>query len=616
MQRSSLNTAILQKKFPAVYKDFFGKCGVVLSASLSFSWINDFSKRYKGISIKQKLPFKTYIGIESTNSSGIEFGTLQQYEPAFDKFEENSFESSFYLIPEVLKYLDIKKSNILGKIPSGGRIHCLTELSPNHGCGFVGNFSALFSCLIYILSEQLSEEELSRWKNFSTMDLLNDRDFLFNEIFYTAWDIDYILKSGDSGGSGPFTSLIPGAYPIITFPAKTVRSRNFSIHKDGGFSGISKVPFWGYRLNDIYKDLPPVPLWPIDMGVVFSGKPFISERISQKLDSDINQYEDFKAYFKHLFRTDIEKTALFPDFYENCILTEQKVVNKFHDLFGVISLVIMRNLHQLLLHGYDESEIESFIGIMNKRHFASNMLDEVSPYIREFFLKLNSMLLQGKAFSNVGLFNTNNVMLGGGVSFVTYPQLNRMSLLTVFEEMKQHFSNMSVDYISWLDGYGESGVKVEQNLDGKKYSEFIDGSSVALKTYSKLKDYKTIIGWKSIETLGIDYDILCNLIDNSITVGGKVLSGKELHSKTATLAVLSRLLEKRNEEVSSQDFPRSSYSSNKNEMQGKIVLPLLKIIKERTHKDLGLSCSGSNTKFYLKLAPENDLKIGLINLIK
>ena len=139
---------------------------------------------------------------------------------------------------------------------------------------------------------------------------------------------------------------------------------------------------------------------------------------------------------------------------------------------------------------------------------------------------------------------------------------------------------------------------------------------MALNTYSKSKDYKTIIGWDDIETLGRDYDILCNLIDNSILVGGKALSGKELHSKTATLGVLTRLLERKNDEVCSQDFPRSSYTSNKNEMQGKIILPLLKIIKERTHKDLGLTCTGSNTKFYLKLATESDLKIGLINSIK
>ena len=616
MQRSSLNTAVLQKKFPEVYKEFFGKCGVVLSASLSFSWIDDFSKRYKGISIKQKLPFKTYIGIETTNSSELSFGTLYKYEPVFNKFETNTIERSFNSIPEVLQYLHKKKGNLLGKIPTGGKIHCLTELPPNHGYGFFGNFSALVACLIYKLSGHLTEDELSRWDNFSPMELLNNKDFLFNDIFYAGWDMDYILKSGDSGGSGPFSSLISSTYPIITFPSKTVRSRNYSIHKNGGFSNISKVPFWGYRLNDIYKDLPPVPLWPIDMGVVFTGKPFISERISQKLDSDINQYEDFKGYFKDIFRKDIEKTALFPDFYENCILTEQKIVNKFHDLYGVLSLIIIRRLHQLLLHGYNESEIETFIGIINKRHFASYMLDEISPYISEFFLKLNSMLLQGRAFSNVGLFNTNNVMLGGGVAFVTYPQLNRMNLLTVFEEMNKHFSNMSVDYVSWLDGYGEDGVKVEQNLDDQKYSDFIDGSSVALKTYSNSKDYKTIIGWNKVETMGSDYDILFNLIDNSIIVGGKVLSGKELHSKAATLAVLSHLLEKRNEEVCSQDFPRSAYSSNKNEMQGKIVMPLLKIIKERTHKDLGLTCKGSNTKFYLKLGSDSDLKIGLINSIK
>jgi hypothetical protein len=115
-----------------------------------------------------------------------------------------------------------------------------------------------------------------------------------------------------------------------------------------------------------------------------------------------------------------------------------------------------------------------------------------------------------------------------------------------------------------------------------------------------------------VENLGKKFDVLCNMTDNTIMVGGNVISSSDLHSQKATLTLLSMLLKKKNEEVSCKEFPRSSYSQNKNEMQGKIVLPLMKLIKQRTHKNLGLTCKGSNTDFYLKLTLKDDQKIGVI----
>jgi hypothetical protein len=612
MERSSLNSAVLQQTFSDVYQDFFGKCSIVISTSLSFSWIEDFAKRYRGISLSQKLPVKTYIGIELTNESNIEFGDFYQYQPLLGKYEVNSLERSFYPILDVKKYLDRKLHKIEGGANIGAKIHCLTELPVSHGYSFFGNFSALVSAAIYLLAGRLTEDQIEQWEKFPPMELLQNKDFLFNEVFYTAWDVNYILNYGDSSGSGAFASLVSGFYPIITFPAKTIRSRDYVSLKNHAFSGLGKLPFWGYRLNDLYKDLDSSPFWPVDMGVIFSGKPCISERVSQKLDNDLNEYEDLKSHFRDVFRHDIENAPMLPDFYETCILIDETIVNKYHDLYGVLSLIMIRQFHSLLLHGYHEGEVDKFVGTVSKRYFASNMMDDASQYMNEFLLKLNTKLLHGKAFSRVGFFNTNNIQLGGGVGFVTSPQLNRMNLLSAFEEMRKNFPNMSVDYISWLDGYGDSGVKVEQNLNTKKYSEFIDSSSLLLCSYVGKKKSQTIVNSNVVENLGKKFDVLCNMTDNTIMVGGNVISSSDLHSQKATLTLLSMLLKKKNEEVSCKEFPRSSYSQNKNEMQGKIVLPLMKLIKQRTHKNLGLTCKGSNTDFYLKLTLKDDQKIGVI----
>ncbi len=612
MERLSLNSAVLQRNFSEIYQEFFGKCSVVLSTSLSFSWIEDFAQRYRGISISQKLPFKTYVGLEITDDQTLSFGEIFQYQPLTDSFEVNSLERSFYPIPEVREYTNRKLRRMTGGVFQGCKIHCLTELPISNGYSFFGNFSSLVASLLFVMTDQLSEDDILQWEKFPPMELMKNKELHFNDVFYTAWDINYILKYGDSPGSGPFTSLISSFYPIITFPAKTIRSRDYNDLKHSSFAGLGKLPFWGYRLNDLYEDLESSPFWPIDMGVVFSGKPCISERVSQKIDNDYNQYQDFKSHFKKVFGKNVDKAPLLPDFYETCVLDDEAVVNKFYDLYGVLSLIMIRQLHSLLLHGYDEGEVDKFIGTVSKKYFASLLMDEASPYMSEFLLKLNTGLLQGKSFSRVGFFNTNNIQLGGGMGFVTSPQLNRVNLTAVFDEMQASFPNMSVDYLSWLDGYGESGVRVEQNLKTKNYSSFIDSSSVLLCTYRGKKLGKMIVNTNRLKKIGEEYDILCNLIDNSILIGGKVISSSDLHSQKATLTFLSKLLSKRNEDISCKEFPRSSYTQNKNEMQGKIVLPLLKLVRARTHKDLGLVCKGTNTDFFLKLMLKENQKIGVI----
>jgi hypothetical protein len=612
MERAPLNSAVLQQSFSENYQEFFGKCSIVLSTSLSFNWIEDFSKRYKGISIAQKIPFKTYIGFEPTGDQTLEFGDIYQYQPAHGRFEAGSLKRAIFPISEVRDYVNRKLQKLSNGTVRGGKIHCLTELPMAHGYSFPGNFSALLATLLYLMSGSLTEDEVTQWENFPPMELLKNKDSLFSEIFYFAWNINYIFKNGDSTGSGVFASLVSSSYPIITFPAKTIRSRDYGSLKENGFTGLGKVPFWGYRLNDLYSDLDSVPCWPVDMGVVFSGKPCIAERAIQKINYDLNQYEDFKAHFRHIFGDDLEKAPMFPDFYENCVLTDEPTVNKFYDLYGLLSLTMIRQLHCLLLHGYHENEVEKFIGTVGKRYFVSQIMDEVSSYMSEFLLKLNTCLLKKNAFMPVGLFNTNNIQLGGGVGFVTGPQQNRNHLLEAFGELRQSFPNLSVDYLSWLDGYGRGGVSIEQNLDAKRFSSFIDASSVLLCTYSGKLDSKRFVSGHVVEDLAKEYDILCNQLDNSIMIGGKVVSGSDLHSQKATLTLLSVLLNQRNEEVSCRDFPRSSYSQNKNEMQGKIVLPLMKLIRERTKKNLGLSCRGTNTDFVLKLTLQEDQKIGVI----
>lgn len=67
--------------------------------------------------------------------------------------------------------------------------------------------------------------------------------------------------------------------------------------------------------------------------------------------------------------------------------------------------------------------------------------------------------------------------------------------------------------------------------------------------------------------------------------------------------------------MSNKELPVSSYSKNKNDMQGKIVIPLLELIQKETGKKLPLICKGSLYEFYIKLNP-SDIDIAVIDKLQ
>jgi len=77
---------------------------------------------------------------------------------------------------------------------------------------------------------------------------------------------------------------------------------------------------------------------------------------------------------------------------------------------------------------------------------------------------------------------------------------------------------------------------------------------------------------------------------------------------------LDILLNNPGKSVPNSQLPESFYSQDRNEMQSKIVSPLIKVIKARTKRNLPLKVSGGLVEFRMKLDP-SDLDIRVLNKI-
>ncbi|HBB04018.1 TPA: hypothetical protein DCZ39_03930 [Patescibacteria group bacterium] len=80
------------------------------------------------------------------------------------------------------------------------------------------------------------------------------------------------------------------------------------------------------------------------------------------------------------------------------------------------------------------------------------------------------------------------------------------------------------------------------------------------------------------------------MINNKIYINGRKLTSEDLHSQTGTVDILKVLIENIGKDISNKALPVSSYSKNKNDMLGKIVLPLIELIEKETGKKLPLIC--------------------------
>lgn len=154
------------------------------------------------------------------------------------------------------------------------------------------------------------------------------------------------------------------------------------------------------------------------------------------------------------------------------------------------------------------------------------------------------------------------------------------------DKTNMDFVGSKIIYANRVDGVEYEGLRFEQDLRQGIYSEFLDSSSCILK----MADGKVQIGNCDTTIKNYKTGILLDMLNNKIYINGRKLTSEDLHSQTATVDILKILIENTGKDVSNKDFPVSSYSKNKNDMLGKIVLPLIELIEKETGKKLPLIC--------------------------
>lgn len=573
MERIVMNTESLQNNFPEVYRDFFARNDLVVSWCFVLPWVreawND-SKSY--FRFKTSLPIKCYVWFKIKNDKKISFSSV-----SFFNINKTIFEKIDYLKinKEENKIIDLLKKEFDKLwLDKWIEIEILSETWRGHWLWFSWVTAALISYGVYFLSKN----------NFKD----NFLDTYFKEIFSLSWKIDFISRYWDTYGHNSIFTLKPNKWVSCFFTDKVdIKLENID--------DIENIYYDFKKINDDDN----IEL-PFDYFLVFSW-----------ISSDTKQIE----YYKKIEHLD---TSI-PKFVKENIFNSEKNIylNNFSNNDYVLdvkfNMINLQNLNALFYISeiykkpHDSKLVQEFIQQINSCRESVNFLEEENNFAQD----LIHIFRNNKTNINedIWICQVYSWKFWWWYMVVTKQWISRNTINKTIKWLKLLYPNVELEYSSYDDWFCWDEVKVEQFISKWIYSKYIDKNKVIYqdnKWVNYLWDYSDIFEQNKW--------LILDMINSKIYFDWIKLTSKDIPSQNTTIEVLNKLLLNIWVEISNKEFSSSSYTWNKNEMLGKILLPLIKFIEEKTGEKLSITCKWSITDFYLKIWIVN-LKIWIIKKI-
>jgi len=595
-----MNSNNLKKTYFHTYERFFVENNVVVSTPFVTNRSWDILSNYCWIGLKQQVPLRLYMWYSKTNSWTISINKMYHLDfHEYQFIETNALEYAPYF-NDLNKFLQ-KKYNKLCEKYWWIEINILSEVPRGVWLSFWSILALLLAVLINRLEWKIDSRIIEKMKQNNINELIWDECSEFSKIFLDALEFDKHIYGMISSWS-KLASFFSSYYPIASFSEDYDKN---SLQVDIK----SKRYFW-FKLNDLYPELREIPYIPIDYGIVYSWKPVLLEQIAG------NNYKNNWAIaktitweMKNLFGDFLEHIPpkQRPKFYKELIEPENdEFTHTYGKMMWIISLKMLYFMAKVYHRWYDESNVLSLIDTFKKLRQA----DCATRNSSNSFLKFIKTLLEKFQWSAkyISIAPNDSTIMWWSLIFLLPLEWFRQPLMNAINDTCNTFSWSKLLYASWLDWHAYEWCKIEQDLSNNKYSEFLDWRNCIIKR----TNWKIVV-WDCDRLVENQKKwLLLDTLNNKIYLDGKKLTSQDLHSQSATIEILKMLLENPEKEFSNKDLPPSTYSKNKNDMLGKIVIPLISLVENKTKKKLPLICKGSLYEFTIKLN-NSDIEMTILN---
>lgn len=617
MSNDIINSKTLRRKFPKHYQDLFSNCQIVVSSSNCFFWIGEYARFFGGLVIQQKLPTKCLVGLEILDENKVEFAEeLWGYNPTSKVFEAVEFENAKKV--RVIEFLNAFWPTLRNPI-KGFRIHVVNESRFSSGLGTSGVLLTCLATAMALLMGKVTPQEIDEWPSAKIRALLSDKRYgSFREVYRLAWRITAISSDGNSSGSTNFTTLIKSAYPVV-FLSKNINDflqgppaiNPKDILQKCHF--IESVPYWGSSLEEMFNIKSPQ-AWPIDIARVFTGTLINTENAFRALTKIRNSTADLQMAIDNELNPLISTKGLDLNMLFGYDVEHRQKTSDLDYLgvFHLITVKLLLVLRDLLKGGWDEDNMRNFMTTIRQVHDFNHFLHQSTEALDEICQRLTRVVARENEFNLSaakveGIGKGGNLLVFGPAGSIGDKARKQMKYLA--EDMDK---DISLDWATWIDGFGEDGVEVEQFLPAKKYSPFISADGFCLTEIVGGAKFHKIIDQAEIEKFRKQFDLFLFEPEHRIYIRGRALSSKDISSAKATIEILKKICQSRSYKISNKTFNHSSYGQSRYDLQSKIFIPLGKNLKKFANKKLNYQISGGMYENYSVGLNPNNLKIALV----
>lgn len=613
------NTEALQERFPEVYRKFFAENDLVVSFGYHFSLLAGTLDRLVGAPvIYQKLPFRGYVGVQQNNEkSEVTFGHSLTYNTEDDEFGETDLSTLRW--DAVVAYLQRYGDHLMGGDSwQGCTMNFLFERPEN--LGFDDGSSVGIIIALQLHGGSLEASTVSEMTRLTGDEIQRNESAIsrqFNTMRREALKLTALFTSGFPSGSSGFTSFIDSEYPVIHFteermgsigkPYKDVAPLDFEGHVDQ----LNQFHLWGFRLNELADISGTFPLDVVSIHFM-QGHEGYPSRFRYVNEVILPGFDELRDFTKHLFRSVEVSDNHTPVFLKNLDIDgdylHQYVTGKV-----CRRLFLLKWLVELYQNRLSTSTINQFLESLNAFLNADAPFEE--PYSPQMQYLIRRLLDKAQQVdTTIGLRACAWGKQDSDVLVFSKPRTFREPLFELIEELRStSYPRGCANFVSWQDGWGKDGICVEQFISKGIYSKFVGSQSYRLRGWNGKSGEVECVAEDVEKTKG-EFDILLDKVDGKIYIKGEDCTSRELPTQKAAIEILAYLLEHGGETVSNKTLPAQTYTSYRNEFQGKIVTPLNKLIEKRLGKDLGLKIHGKLMAFDVQFKPV-DLKIGILEKV-
>jgi hypothetical protein len=610
VNNNPITSETLQKKHPNVYRDFFLKNDIVISSHHMLAMITGMAWRVGGPVLVQKINQQCYVGVTKAKE-GSDMGIVENvaYVSQLDKFEETKYvsipwEKGLVILKDIL-------TEKLGHEPPPLSFSVINEVPESRSLD--SGVPVLILVASYLHFDLMSWEDLKGLASLTSKEKHAKESRLaklFDELHRYSSHIRLLSQPGSTSGYVDYTTLTATKTPVVYLPeerAGSVEKSVLDLPPLDGSMGIDHEHFnyWGFRLDElanVQEDFPLDAVW------IYPGSSRRSGAATRYTTTIVvPSFDDLRDYTKKLF-SEIE----IDEKHAPAFLKNMDVDGLYWQYAGrgqmISRLQLVRDLIHMCEDRYNSNKAQRFLDSLNVLFYTNGPFEE-SPS-----KKLETMIgmLRQKAHEAgipIGIRVYRYGKQDGNILVYSPPQKFQKEIFEVIDEMKKVFGDdINADFVSWRDGWGTNGIVCEQFLAKDIHSPLFPSGTKKILFWDQ-QDGLTEQSESTLEQR--QPDLLLDATKGKIYVGGKSVTSKDIPSQKGSIEIFSQLLENIGKPQSNTDLPAQTYASYRNELQGKIVGPLEKLVEKRTKGTLGVSLQGQLTDFKVTFSPKR-LSIAII----